>query len=998
MNRRLTLALLGLIFSLSAVSVAGARQDLPQFARIDAAESAGEIDADQSLLYRFQYVFDGEKLPAAYQPDERTPIRCATPLIIEYRERAADLRPEIVAAIESYLAEPAGDKATYISPLGYFQLTYTTVGADAVPAADVSPANGVPDYIELMAEYLDTSWQVEITDTGFTAPYLGPYYAISFANQGGTYGYTTVTGGTTRIVLENDYVGFPPNDDPDGDVLGAAKVTCAHEFKHASQFATSSWSEGGWVELDGTWAEDLVFDATNDYYNYLFSGNAITAPSTSLDSGGTGSYEDCIFQQWMSETWGNQIIVDLWDWRSTYPGQAMINSYNSILSANGSSIADGYAMFAAWSYACGTRSIPGVGFSEAASYPNSNVTAVSSYPYSGSGTVNHLAAKNIHCTAFIPGEPGNLHVTFDGDNTATMRLMAVILRNDGSGLIEPIALDGNNDADTVLSVALADLARVGFVIVNSATSGDNKSWNLDLSRDLPAPTATTDAATVAKTMNTDATGSETVGLSNTGTAGSQLVYQTYVMDAPPAKSAWTRTAAVVPAAADRPKPGKLEHAELAPTEKYAGDCVFGNDDTGNIQGFYSTWWAGNESYATLINPADYACACNPGFNVRAIHMILHLDPTSAPQIRVSLATSAGSCAGPGSIIETSAPITVSGVTTAGYYNIEVPCDFTCQDMNGEYYLVVEFMNAAGPVGIPVDTTPQTCVNYNDWGSGWQDVVADYGFAGDWLIFADIDCCGTPDPSSQVLTPDGGEILAVGDNLPVTWTAIAMTDVKIELSRDGGGSWEVLAASTPNDGSESFTVTGPASANCVVRVGSTDGVYTDTSAAPFWIYQSVPWLQVTPAGGILLQGESQPLTLDFDSTGLADGLYNGFLVIVSNAGTSPEVVPVDLTVESIVSGVGDVPNVFGLTGNVPNPFNPATQVRFSLARDGMAEIDVLDLQGRVVRTLLSGIMTAGEQTVRWDGRDDAGRNVASGAYFVRLRSAGQVATHKVTLMK
>ena len=182
------------------------------------------------------------------------------------------------------------------------------------------------------------------------------------------------------------------------------------------------------------------------------------------------------------------------------------------------------------------------------------------------------------------------------------------------------------------------------------------------------------------------------------------------------------------------------------------------------------------------------------------------------------------------------------------------------------------------------------------------------------------------------------------------------------------------------------------------VGSTDGVYTDTSAAPFWIYQSVPWLQVTPAGGILLQGESQPLTLDFDSTGLADGLYNGFLVIVSNAGTSPEVVPVDLTVESIVSGVGDVPNVFGLTGNVPNPFNPATQVRFSLARDGMAEIDVLDLQGRVVRTLLSGIMTAGEQTVRWDGRDDAGRNVASGAYFVRLRSAGQVATHKVTLMK
>ncbi|MCB1182198.1 T9SS type A sorting domain-containing protein [bacterium] len=101
-----------------------------------------------------------------------------------------------------------------------------------------------------------------------------------------------------------------------------------------------------------------------------------------------------------------------------------------------------------------------------------------------------------------------------------------------------------------------------------------------------------------------------------------------------------------------------------------------------------------------------------------------------------------------------------------------------------------------------------------------------------------------------------------------------------------------------------------------------------------------------------------------------------------------------------SGVGDdaLPAAFRLAAAVPNPFNPSTLVRFSLAQDGPAAVDVLDLQGRHVRTLVAGAMSAGEQTVRWDGRDDAGRGVSSGAYFIRLRAGDRIATRKVTLMK
>ncbi len=992
MSRRFLLAL-SLLLCLATTAVA--HESLPQFARIDAALKSGAIDDDLALLYRFQYVFDGDKLPAEYQPDERTPIRCATPLIIEFNAVRSSLRADVVAAIDGYLAEPGGDKLSYISPSGFFQLTYVTAGGNGVPAADTNPANGVPDYIERIASYLDTSWNVEITTLGFTGPLHSPYYAIGFANQAGTYGYTTVTGGTTRIVLENDYIGFPANDDPDGDALGAAKVTCAHEFKHASQYRTSLWSEGGWVELDGTWAEDLVFDATNDYYNYLTGGNGITAPGTSLDGGGTGSYEDCIFQQWMSETWGNQVVVDLWAWRATHQGEAMLTSYNTILATRGSSIAAGYPVFAAWNYACGSRFITGLGYGEASRYPTSQATAVAAYPYAGSGTLSHLSAKNFHCTGFTPGEAGQLRVVFNGDNTANLALKAVIRRNDGSGLIETIPLNGSNDANVTLSVALADLNRVGLVVVNAGVTGDNKAFTLDVSRQLPPPTATLNAASVSKTMSTNTLGTETVDLSNTGVAGSQLVYTAYVMDQAPSAKALAMLAPVK--ASPRETVGKLEHAGPLAVAKYAGDCVFGNNDTGSIQGHYTTWWAGNESYATLINPADYTCSCNPGFNVRAIHMVLLLGTASAPQVRVSLATSGGECVGPGAILETSPTYTFSGFTAEGYYDIEVPVDFACQDMDASYYLVFEFMNTAGPVGIPVDSTPQGCVNYNEWGEGWQDVVTGYGFAGDWLVWADIDCCGTPEPSSSVLSPNGGEVLTVGSSLQVDWSALVMTDVKVELSRDNGGSWETLAASTPNDGTETFVLAGPAAQECLVRVGSTDGLVTDVSDAPFWIYQTVPWLTVAPTTGTLPQGAGQTLTLSFDATGLADGGYNAWMVVLDNATSSPEVVPVDLTVESYVAGVG-VPNVFALRGNAPNPFNPSTRVTFSLAKQGPAVIDVLDLQGRLVRTLLSDTVAAGERTVEWDGRDDAGRPVASGAYLARLRADGQVATHKMVLNK
>jgi len=84
-------------------------------------------------------------------------------------------------------------------------------------------------------------------------------------------------------------------------------------------------------------------------------------------------------------------------------------------------------------------------------------------------------------------------------------------------------------------------------------------------------------------------------------------------------------------------------------------------------------------------------------------------------------------------------------------------------------------------------------------------------------------------------------------------------------------------------------------------------------------------------------------------------------------------------------------------NYPNPFNPGTTFRFDLHHAGQVSLVVVDVRGRVTRTLVDGSRAGGSHTVHWDGRDDAGRPVAAGTYFYRLQAAGLQYTRAATLV-
>ena len=90
--------------------------------------------------------------------------------------------------------------------------------------------------------------------------------------------------------------------------------------------------------------------------------------------------------------------------------------------------------------------------------------------------------------------------------------------------------------------------------------------------------------------------------------------------------------------------------------------------------------------------------------------------------------------------------------------------------------------------------------------------------------------------------------------------------------------------------------------------------------------------------------------------------------------------------------------YRLSQNFPNPFNPSTSIRMSLPTAGRVRLVIYDLMGRSVKTLMDGSAKAGQYEITWDGRDQAGRRVASGIYIYRLEALGIALSKKMILLK
>ena len=98
------------------------------------------------------------------------------------------------------------------------------------------------------------------------------------------------------------------------------------------------------------------------------------------------------------------------------------------------------------------------------------------------------------------------------------------------------------------------------------------------------------------------------------------------------------------------------------------------------------------------------------------------------------------------------------------------------------------------------------------------------------------------------------------------------------------------------------------------------------------------------------------------------------------------------------GPENTPRSFSLKQNYPNPFNPETVIEYNLPKGCRVEIDVYNILGQKVRTLLEEHQNAGRHRVLWDGRDEKGKEVSSGIYLYRIKASEFSQTKKMVLLR
>ena len=255
------------------------------FQLIEDDVKGGLLDKQNANIYRQAAISDPSKLPAKYRSSVKA--KDATASLVEMAKDWTSLSKPTKDAIIDLRGNGFGDLDQTLETT-HFALHYAIGGNHSVPLIDANH-NNIPDFIDVAAQSAEFTWNREVNQLQYPPPVGTPAqkFHVYFRDVKNIYGATypdnvvlqtttPVPLGTSTgyIVVENDFAeGFPPNDeDVTGNEVvrsGALKVTIAHEFMHAIQFAINVYASGWLMESHATWGEDAVYDGLNDWHWYI---------------------------------------------------------------------------------------------------------------------------------------------------------------------------------------------------------------------------------------------------------------------------------------------------------------------------------------------------------------------------------------------------------------------------------------------------------------------------------------------------------------------------------------------------------------------------------------------------------------------------------------------------------------------------------------------------------------------------------------------------------
>tara|TARA_B100001250_G_scaffold400043_1_gene410132 strand:- start:728 stop:1492 length:765 start_codon:yes stop_codon:yes gene_type:complete len=150
-----------------------------------------------------------------------------------------------------------------------------------------------------------------------------------------------------------------------------------------------------------------------------------------------------------------------------------------------------------------------------------------------------------------------------------------------------------------------------------------------------------------------------------------------------------------------------------------------------------------------------------------------------------------------------------------------------------------------------------------------------------------------------------------------------------------------------------------------------------------------------SGGIQTEMESY-LTIPFQFKGSDYQISNVFLENVKIAGANGDLI--EFVSRMSNAEVKTVPSEFALLQNFPNPFNPSTEIKFSIPKTEYVSLNIYNTIGQKVRSLKSENMVAGYHSIIWDGTNDSGKLVSTGMYFYSIKSNKFNKTRKMLFLK
>jgi hypothetical protein len=447
----------------------------------------GIISPDEATIYRALAIVRPAVLPTRYRDTTAVPGKCATD---EVREAMKVILSDSIRykSYKEVLSRPVTQEVCQ-SGLGYFWLHYDITGSNAVPLTDDNH-NDIPDFVERAAIIADSCWRYEVLKLGHLPPpsdgTLGggvDKYDIYFQRVG-VYGYTqTELPGpnawndySSHIVVHCDFAGFPPNQDPTGNAFGALKVTIAHEFYHAIQFAYDVGEDIYFMEESATWMEDMVCPEVNDNYNYL--PTFYTVPQVGLEATGNHMYSAFIWPKFLQERFGPKVMRDIWN---ECRFNSAIGSWSHVLDTLGSSLEEEFVRFLIWNYHTGDRATPGT-FASGADYPQVHVMRYSeTLPDLNRNSIEppEPFASNYIVVNNYGGMRGILTFDFTGLVTATWGLGYIV--DYGSGrYTDSIQTVFQGTSAKIYIPHFEDVLRVIFIpgVTSSYGSAYNYSYHL----------------------------------------------------------------------------------------------------------------------------------------------------------------------------------------------------------------------------------------------------------------------------------------------------------------------------------------------------------------------------------------------------------------------------------------------------------------------------------------------------------------------------------------